>query len=125
MQELINEFMKQKKFAVVGATDNPEKYGNQIVKNLKSRGYEVYPVNPRLKRVEGLDCYPAIADVPVKVDVVDFVVPPQATEEILKQCKSLGLDRIWLQPGSESEAAINYCRENDLRVVHSVCVMMN
>ena len=125
MQELIKEFMEQKKFAVIGATDNPEKYGNQIVKNLKSRGYEVYPVNPRIKEVEGLRCYPDLTDVPVKVDVVDFVVPPKATEDILKQCKDLGLDRIWLQPGSESEAAIAFCQSNKLRVVHNVCVMLN
>lgn len=125
MQELIKEFMGQKRFAVIGATDNPEKYGNQIVKNLKSRGYEVYPVNPRLKEVEGIVCYPTINDVPVKVDVVDFVAPPQATEEILKQCEALGLRRIWLQPGSESETAIAYCQDNNLKVVHSVCVMLN
>lgn len=125
MQELIKEFMAQKKFAVVGATDNPEKYGNQIVKNLKSRGYEVYPVNPRLEEVEGIKCYPALADIPDKVDVVDFVVPPVATESILKECLALGLDRIWLQPGSESEAAIAFCQENNLRVIHSVCVMMS
>lgn len=85
MQELIKEFMSQKKFAVVGATDNPQKYGNQIVKNLKSRGYEVHPVNPRLKEMEGLACYSNLADIPAKVDVVDFVVPPGATEEILKE----------------------------------------
>ena len=125
MQELIQEFMKQKKFAVVGATDNPQKYGNQIVKNLKSRGYEVYPVNPRLKEMEGFRCYSTLADVPVKVDVVDFVVPPEATEEILRQCKKLKLNRIWLQPGSESEAAIAFCHENNLKVVHSVCVMLS
>lgn len=125
MQELIKEFVSQKKFAVVGATDNPQKYGNHIVKNLKKRGYEVYPVNPRLKELEGLTCYSALADIPVKVDVVDFVVPPKATEEILKQCKGLGFNRIWLQPGSESEAAIAYCRDNNLKVVHDVCVMMN
>jgi predicted CoA-binding protein len=125
MQELIKEFMGQKKFAVVGATDNPQKYGNRIVKNLKNRGYEVYPVNPKLKELEGLACYANLKDIPVKVDVVDFVVPPEVTEEILKQCKELGLNRIWLQPGSESETAINYCHENDLKVVHSVCVMMN
>jgi len=117
--------MSQKRFAVVGATDNPQKYGNQIVKNLKNRGYEVYPVNPRLKELEGLSCYPGLTDIPVKVDVVDFVVPPKATEEILKQCKELGLDRIWLQPGSESETAITYCHENNLKVVHSVCVMLS
>lgn len=125
MQELIKEFMSLKRFAVVGATDNPQKYGNQIVKNLKSRGYEVYPVNPRLKESEGLSCSATLADIPVKVDVVDFVVPPEATEEILKQCKELGLSRIWLQPGSESETAITYYHENNLKVVHSVCVMMS
>jgi predicted CoA-binding protein len=125
MQDLIKKFIAQKKFAVVGATDNPEKYGNQIVKNLKNRGYEVYPVNPKLKQVEGLTCYPRLASIPVKVDVVDFVVPPAATEDILKQCQELGLNNIWLQPGSESEAAIAFCRENNLAVVYNVCVMMN
>ena len=125
MQDLIGEFMAQKTFAVVGATDNPEKYGNQIFKNLKSRGYEVYPINPKLKELDGVKCYPSLADIPVKVDVVDFVVPPEVTEAIIKECKRLGLDRIWLQPGSESEAAIAYCHENKLKVVHDVCVMLS
>ena len=125
MQDLIKEFMAKKKFAIVGATDNAEKYGNQIFKNLRSRGYEVYPVNPRLEELEGVKCYPSLSDIPVEVDVVDFVVPPQVTEATLKDCKRLGLGRIWLQPGSESEAAIAYCHENNLKVVHDVCVMMN
>jgi predicted CoA-binding protein len=125
VQELIKEFMAQKRFAVVGATDNPQKYGHQIVQNLQKRGYEVYPVNPKLTELEGLKCYASLAEIPVKVDVVDFVVPPKVTETTLKQCKELGLDHIWLQPGSESEAAIAFCQENNLKVVHSVCVMMN
>jgi predicted CoA-binding protein len=125
MQDLIKEFMEQKKFAVVGATDNPQKYGNQIVKNLKKRGYEVYPVNPKLKEIEGLTCYASLAEITCKVDVVDFVVPPGVTEETLKQCAEMGLKRIWLQPGSESQGAIDYCREKDMKVVHGACVMMN
>jgi predicted CoA-binding protein len=125
MQDLIKELMAQKKFAVVGATDNPEKYGNQIVKNLIKRGYEVYPINPKLKQLEGMKCYASLDEIPVKADVVDFVVPPGVTEAILKDCQRLGLYRIWLQPGSESEAAIAFCRENNLKVVHGVCVMLN
>jgi len=125
MQDLIKEFMVQKSFAIVGATDDTKKYGHQIFKNLKSRGYEVYPVNPRLKELEGTRCYPSLADIPVNVDVVDFVVPPEVTEAILKECKRLRLSRIWLQPGSESEAAIAFCHENNLKVVHSVCVMLS
>ena len=125
MQGLINEFMSQNRFAVVGATDNPEKYGNQIVKNLKSRGYDVYPVNPKLKEVEGLECFSSLTDIPCEVDVIDFVVSPVVTEEVLKQCKELNLNRIWLQPGSESEKALNFCKDNNMKVVHSVCVMLS
>jgi uncharacterized protein len=125
MQELIKEFMGCKRVAVVGASDNQEKYGNKIVKNLRNRGYEIYPVNPRLQEVEGLTCYASLADIPVEVDVVDFVVPSAVTEEILKQCKELGLSRIWLQPGSESQASIDFCHANNLNIVHGVCVMVN
>ena len=87
LQDLIKEFMSQKKFAIVGATDDTKKYGHEIFKNLKSRGYEVYPVNPRLKELEGTKCYPSLTDIPVKVDVVDFVVPPNVTEQVLKDRK--------------------------------------
>lgn len=125
MEELIKEFMAQKKFAVIGATDNAEKYGNRIFKSLTGRGYEVYPVNPNLKEIEGVKCYPTLSDIPVKVEVVDFVVPPSVTESILKECKKLGLDNIWLQPGSESDAAIAFCRDNKLKVVYGTCVMLN
>jgi predicted CoA-binding protein len=125
MQEMIKEFMAKKRFAVIGATDNAEKYGNRIFKNLTKRGYEVYPVNPNLKEIEGAKCYPTLADVPVKVDVVDFVVPPRVTESTLKECKKLGLTNIWLQPGSESDAAIAFCHDNNLKVVYGTCVMLN
>ena len=125
MQDLIKEFMAQKRFAIVGATDDIKKYGYEIFRNLKNRGYEVYPVNLRLKELEGTRCYPGLTDIPVKVDVVDFVVPPKVTEEILKECKRLGLDRMWLQPSSESETAIAFCHKNNLKVVYGVCVMLS
>jgi len=117
--------MNCRRLAIIGASDNTEKYGNRIVKNLKSRGYEVYPVNPRLKEAEGLIFYPGFSDITVKVDVVDFVVPPVVMEEVLKQCKELGLKRIWLQPGSESQSAIAFCHGNGMNIVYGACVMVN
>jgi predicted CoA-binding protein len=124
MGELAKEFIDQKKFAVIGVSTDQKKYGNKIFHNLKRRGYEVYPINPRLAEIEGHRCYPSLSELPVKVDVVDFVVPPTVTETILKECQELGLERIWLQPGSESQKAINFCHENNLKVVHSLCVMV-
>ncbi|MBN2239200.1 MAG: CoA-binding protein [Dehalococcoidales bacterium] len=118
MQDLIQEFMGMKIFAIIGATANEEKNGNKIFKNLKNRGYEVYPVNPRLDELDGDKVYHTLSDIPVKVDVVDFVVPPAVTEETLKECKKLGLTRIWLQPGSESDNAIQYCLDNGMQVLY-------
>ena len=125
MDKLIKDFLAQKTFAVVGASSNEEKYGNIIFKFLVKKGYKVYPVNPRLDMLDGIKAYPNLGSIPEKVDVIDIVVPPKMTEEVVKECKKLGLTRVWIQPGAESEEAVRYCKENGISVVYGVCVMMN
>ena len=124
MEDLIKEFLLQKNFAVVGSFRNESKYAYKILKNLKQKGYEVYPVNPKLKEIEGLKCYPTILDIPITVDVVDIVTPPAVTEQIVKQCFKKGITRIWLQPGAESETAIRFCQENNIKVIYNACIML-
>ena len=124
MQDLIKDFLKQKRFAVIGSFRNESKYAYQILKALKDKGYEVYPVNPRLKKVEGLTCYISVKDIPVICDVADIVTPPAVTERIVRECKEKGITRVWLQPGAESNEAIKFCKENDINVVYNLCVMM-
>ena len=62
--------MSLEKFAIVGATDNPSKYGNEILHDLRNRGYDVYPINPRLGEIDGVKCYPSLSALPVEVDVL-------------------------------------------------------
>jgi len=124
-EELIKKFLdKRNIFAVVGASRDPEKYGYQVYKDLKEAGYKVYPINPNTDKILGDKCYPNLGDLPTKPDVVDVVVPPKITEEIVKTCKRLGTTRVWMQPGSESETAIKFCHENRIEVVYGVCVMI-
>ncbi|OGS20560.1 MAG: CoA-binding protein [Elusimicrobia bacterium RIFOXYA2_FULL_39_19] len=125
MEDLISEFIAMKKYALVGATDNKQKFGYKILMSLKNRGYEVYPVNPRLPEIEGLKCYKALADIPVKVDVVNIVVPSEVTEKVVEECKKLGLLNVWMQPGASSEKAVEYCNKNGIRLVHDACVMVH
>ncbi len=121
----IKEFLKKENvFAVVGVSRNPEKYGHQVYKDLKEGGYTVYPVNPHVDEVLGDKCYPSLRDIPEKTDVVDTVVPPAVTEKIVEECRALGIDKVWMQPGSESEKAIEFCEKNGIQVVHDVCVMV-
>jgi predicted CoA-binding protein len=124
-EDLIREFLnKRNVFAVVGASREPEKYGHQVYKDLRSAGYAVYPVNPKAEEILGDRCYADIKELPRKPDVVDFVVPPGITERILETCTELGVMRVWLQPGSESEKAIKFCQDHGIKVVHGVCVMV-
>ena len=124
-QKMITEFLnKRNVFAVVGASRNPKKYGHQVYKDLRNAGYRVYPVNPNTNEILGDKCYPSLEALPVKPDVADLVVPLKITEQVVKTCKKLGIKKVWMQPGSESETAINFCRENGIAVVHGVCVMI-
>ena len=124
MRDLVRDFLKQRRFAVVGSFRNESKYAYKISQTLKSKGYEVYPVNPRVKEVQGLTCYKNVMDIPVVCDVADIVTPPEITEKVVRECKEKGIKRVWLQPGAESEESIKFCRENNIKVVYGLCVMM-
>ncbi|MFH1505296.1 MAG: CoA-binding protein [Candidatus Omnitrophota bacterium] len=124
MENLVKDFFQQKRFAVVGSFRNESKYAYKILKMLIKKGYQVYPVNPRLKEVEGLACYASIKDIPVIVDAVDIVTPPAVTEKIVRECKELGITRVWLQPGAENDKAIQFCEANNIKLIHSLCVMI-
>jgi len=124
-KEMIRSLLDRKNvFAVVGASRNPEKYGYKVHRDLKEAGYKVYPVNPNADEILGDKCYPKLESLPVKPDVVNLVVPPRITEEVVKECKSLGIEKVWMQPGSESEKAVKFCKENGIEVVYGVCVMI-
>lgn len=124
MQNLIKEFLKQKHFAVVGSFRNESKVAYRILKILRSKGYEVFPVNSRLEEVEGLTCYQRIKDVPKTVDAVDIVTPLIITATIVRECKEKGITRVWLQPGAESEEVIKFCNDNEIKAVFNHCVMV-
>ncbi|MCP8318557.1 MAG: CoA-binding protein [Candidatus Methylarchaceae archaeon HK01B] len=108
----------------MGASRDPKKYGHQVYRDLKEAGYKVYPVNPNADEILGDKCYPDLESLPTMPNVVNIVVPPKVTEEIVKTCKELGITKVWMQPGSESEGAINFCKENAIDCIHGLCIMV-
>lgn len=124
-EDLIKEFLRKKNiFAVVGASRDPQKYGFQVYRDLRNAGYRVYPINPNADEILGDKCYSSLETLPKKPDVVDVVVPPKTTEQVVETCKKLGIEKVWMQPGSESGTAIDFCQENAITVVYGVCVMV-
>jgi len=112
------------RIAVVGASNNPQKYGNRIVKFLLAKGYEVVPVNRKESRVEGVRAYPSLLDVEEEVALVNFVVPPRATMAVLGQLDGSSIDTVWFQDGSFDEQTIDYARTHFRNVVYDACIMV-
>jgi hypothetical protein len=116
--------LQLKTWAVVGATDNKEKFGYKIFKAMHERGMQVYPVNPGITEVLGQKCYQTLKDLPIKPDAVNFVVPPRVGEQIIRDCVELGIQNVWLQPGADAEQVILLAQQQELTVVSHACIML-
>lgn len=110
--------------AVVGATDDPGKYGSVIYRDLKSKGYEVYAVNPHRDTVDGDPAYPTLSDLPVKPTIVNVVVPPAETLRVLEQAHEAGIDNAWIQPGAGGAAVIEYLESKGFTYLANACIMV-
>ncbi|HEY7817707.1 MAG TPA: CoA-binding protein [Vicinamibacteria bacterium] len=111
--------------AVVGATDNPSKYGYVIYRDLKRKGFRVFAVNPGRPTVDSDPSYPNVASLPEKPTIVNLVVPPTTGKSVLKECLALGLRNIWLQPGAESPEILAFLQEHGLNYLANACIMVS
>lgn len=116
-QENIKTFLAGKRFAVVGASQDREKYGNKVLRVYKQNKLDVVPVNPTATEVEELTAYPDLPSVPGKVDGISIITPPRVTDQVVKQAIALGIKNIWMQPGAESQAAIDLAQHAGANVI--------
>lgn len=101
------------KIALIGASNNPEKYWNKILKDLVSKWYTVYPINPNEDKIEWLQTHKVLSTVPKDFDIINFVVPANVTLQILKKHTDLLKNKkVWIQPGAESDEVKEYLKDN-------------
>lgn len=121
---MLEELMLEKKiWAVVGANQNPEKYGNMIYKKLKIRGYEVYAVNPIYDMVEGEICYKDLSSLPKLPKVINMVVTPKRSKLILEEAAKLGIKYIWFQPGTYDDEVWELAKKLGLEAVQACALV--
>lgn len=122
----ISQFLsKRNKIAVVGASENKEKWGYKVFITLKKKGYDVYPVNPKHEFIGEYKCYKSIGDMPFVPDLVITVVAPRITEKVVYEAEAIGVRKVWMQPGSESERAIELCKKYGIKEVHKMCFVVD
>lgn len=117
-----NEMLEKKVWAVVGVTTKTDRYGYKIFKKLMEHGYETYGVNPKYEEIDGEKTYPDLKSIPKKVEVVDVVVPPKATLELLDEIKELGIEYVWFQPGTFDEEVVDKAESLGFKSLFYDCV---
>ena len=115
----ITEFLAQGPFAVAGASPDRTKYGNKVLRAYLQAGHQVYAVNPRLSdpEIEGAPRVDDLASLPEGVRGLSIVTQPEVTERLVEDAAKAGIRHLWMQPGAESEQAIERARALGLSVI--------
>ena len=120
----IRAFVAEKTLAVAGVSRDEKSFSATVTKELKAKGYTLYPVNPNTDSIRGETCYPSLSALPRKVGGVLVFTPPAQTEKVVREAAAAGIRRIWIQQGAQSEGALRFCVENSLPAVSRQCILM-
>ena len=116
---------KNVRIALVGASNDHHKFGNRIYLDLRSKGYDVVPVNPKDKQIEGDRAYASIEMMEELPDIVNFVVPPTIAMKVVQEAVELGIEYLWFQPGSESDELETWLKGTDgIKYLINSCIMV-
>jgi predicted CoA-binding protein len=122
VEEVIRSLLEGRRtWAVVGCSPDPSRDSHRIARMLQSRGYQVIPVNPACEELLGVRCYPALADVPEQIEVVDIFRRASAAGAHVDEAIEVGASAVWMQLGVIDEAAAARARAAGLDVVMDRC----
>jgi acyl-CoA synthetase (NDP forming) len=122
-------FFKPRTIAIVGASNNPQAISGKPIPYLNKHGFqgEIYPVNPKYEKVQGITCYPNLASIPEVPDVAMLVVKAERIFDVVKDCKAKGITHIiivssgFAESGSEGavkqEKLVSYAKESGISMI--------
>ena len=93
---------------MIGASADPKKFGNKILKWYINHSLPVHPINPTASTIESLNVVKSVAHLETpEMTSLSFLTPPQVTLNTLKEASKAGIKRVWLQPGSFDDAVMD------------------
>jgi predicted CoA-binding protein len=115
--QTIADFLKCRSFAVVGASNDRNKYGNIVFRALIDSGRNTFPIHPTASTVESATAYPLLSEAPEVPEAVSIVTRPEVTRQIVSEAARLGVRVVWMQPGAEDAEASRIARDAGLPLI--------
>jgi predicted CoA-binding protein len=125
--EIVELLRTSRRIAVVGASSKPHRASNGVLRFLLRAGYDVVPVHPNEKVVEGLTCYRTLGEAVAAtgpVDIVDVFRRPEFCPEHAREAVAVGARCLWLQLGIVSAEAARIARAGGVAVVMDRCTQI-
>jgi uncharacterized protein len=126
--EPIEDFLAQKRIAIVGVSRDPSDFSMSLFDELSRRGYDIVPVNPKIPSVKGRRCFARVQDIQPPVSAALLMTTPEVSETIVSDCAEAGIRRIWMfratGKGAVSERAVALCKANAIAVIPGQCPFM-
>ena len=140
-EQPLHKFFQPKSIAVIGASQNPAKVGNAIVKNLLASRYpgQIYPINPKEEQILGLKCYPSVEKIlgdeagnEENAELAVIAIPAPKVLAAIQECAQSGIHFVIVitagfketgPQGAELEKQLTaFCREQKMRLLGPNCV---
>ena len=126
--ETIEDFLAQKRIAMVGISRETRSFSVMLFEELCRRGYDVIPVNPNIPDVLGRPCFARLQDIQPPVEAALLMTSPAVTDTIVSDCAEAGIRRVWMYraagSGAVSPKAVAFCQERGIQVVPGQCPFM-
>ncbi len=103
--------------AVLGASDNPERYSYKAVVRLKEAGHNVLPVHPKLASIEGVPVFASLSKAPGPIDTLTLYVSPEISSKLAGEIFAAQPKRIIFNPGAEN---LDLAAQAQARGIHTV-----
>lgn len=123
-QETLDNFYKEKRFALIGFSRDPKKFSRLIYKELSPLGYEIIPVNPHSENIDGIECYQKIGDLPKDLTRAVITTPKSETASVVKELIANGFDNIWIQQGASTDEVTNELQNTNINYINNECIFM-
>ena len=122
--ETINEFVSGKKIAIAGVSSNPKKFSSTVFRDLKKKGYDVVPVNPKYNELLGEKCFYSVKDLDESYNRLLIVLPIPQMEIVFNEAVEKGISHIWLQQKQFTPKVVALAEEKNIKLVYNECIYM-
>ncbi len=123
-KQSIEQFLAPKKLAIVGVSGNTKKFGYAIFKELREKGFDICPINPKLDEIDGVKVYASVIDIPDEYEKLFIVTPKSETDTIIKQAAEKGIKHVWVQQTANTKETETIAKDLNIDLIYKECIFM-